>query len=61
LSELDAVRVPVLVVQGASDPFGLPPPKRGRRKVVTVPGDHSLRNAAQAEKELHAWLVDRAG
>jgi len=45
LSELDAVPVPVLVVQGDSDPFGMPPPKRGR-KVVTVAGDHSLRKSA---------------
>ena len=37
LAELDAVRVPVLVVAGERDPFGIPP--RGRRRtVVTVPG-----------------------
>jgi predicted alpha/beta-hydrolase family hydrolase len=39
--ELDAVRVPVLVVQGERDPFGMPSSRRGRR-VVTVPGNHSL-------------------
>jgi uncharacterized protein len=41
LDELDAVRVPTLVVQGERDPFGMPPagPERG---VVTVPGNHSL-------------------
>jgi len=39
--ELDAVRVPVLVVQGARDPFGMPPPGP-TRSVVTVPGNHSL-------------------
>ena len=41
LPELDAVTVPVLVVQGANDPFGMPPEARGR-EVVTVPGNHSL-------------------
>lgn len=46
--ELDAVGVPVLVFQGASDPFGMPAPAptRGRRRVVIVlPGDHALRRA----------------
>jgi uncharacterized protein len=42
LSELDAVTVPTLVVQGARDPFGIPP-AAARRTVVQVPGDHSLR------------------
>jgi uncharacterized protein len=39
--ELDAVQVPTLVVQGASDPFGLPA-AGPHRTVVTVPGTHSL-------------------
>jgi uncharacterized protein len=42
LDELDAVEVPVLVVQGDSDPFGMPPPAPGR-EVVTLPGNHSLK------------------
>jgi uncharacterized protein len=41
LSELDDVSVPVLIVQGTSDPFGMPPEASGRT-VVTVPGNHSL-------------------
>jgi predicted alpha/beta-hydrolase family hydrolase len=41
LPELDAVAVPTLVVQGKSDPFGMPP-ARPQREVVTVPGNHSL-------------------
>jgi predicted alpha/beta-hydrolase family hydrolase len=41
--ELDEVRVPVLVVQGASDPFGMPSPSP-TRTVVTVAGNHSLRS-----------------
>jgi predicted alpha/beta-hydrolase family hydrolase len=40
-SELDAVEVPTLVVQGARDPFGMPAAGPGRT-VVTVPGNHSL-------------------
>jgi predicted alpha/beta-hydrolase family hydrolase len=43
LPELDAVLVPALVVQGEQDPFGIPPPSRTRR-VVTVPGNHSLKS-----------------
>jgi uncharacterized protein len=43
LPELDAVPVPVLVVQGERDRFGIPP-VTGRRTVVLVPGDHSLRS-----------------
>jgi hypothetical protein len=42
LAELDAVRVPTLVVQGERDPFGMPPPAP-LRTVAAVAGDHSLR------------------
>jgi uncharacterized protein len=41
LDELDAVTVPVLVIQGASDPFGMPPAATGR-EVVAQPGTHAL-------------------
>jgi predicted alpha/beta-hydrolase family hydrolase len=41
LPELDAVEVPVLVIQGVSDPFGMPPPG-DNREVVQLPGNHSL-------------------
>jgi uncharacterized protein len=47
LDELDAVEMPVLVVQGDSDPFGMPPPAPGRQ-VVTVPGNHSLKGDLDA-------------
>jgi predicted alpha/beta-hydrolase family hydrolase len=47
LPELDAVTVPVLVVQGARDPFGVPRPT-ATRTVVTVSGDHSLRTDVEA-------------
>jgi uncharacterized protein len=47
LPELDAVKVPTLVVQGARDPFGIPPPA-ANRTVVEVAGDHSLRKDLDA-------------
>jgi uncharacterized protein len=46
LDELAQPSVPVLVVQGDRDPFGMPPAADGRR-IVVVPGDHSLRSAAE--------------
>jgi predicted alpha/beta-hydrolase family hydrolase len=42
LPELEAVTVPVLVVQGDRDRFGMPP-AGARRTVVQVPGDHGLK------------------
>jgi uncharacterized protein len=61
LSELDAVEVPVLVVQGERDPFGMPPKRRGRR-VLVVEGDHSLRRGAAAYAEAAAdWVAGRLG
>jgi predicted alpha/beta-hydrolase family hydrolase len=56
LPELDAVRVPMLVVQGIRDPFGIPPPRRGRT-VVTVSADHALRSdLAAVESAVRRWL-----
>jgi predicted alpha/beta-hydrolase family hydrolase len=56
LSELDAVTVPTLVVQGARDPFGIPP-ATASRTVVQVPGDHSLRtDVAAVAAAVEAWL-----
>jgi predicted alpha/beta-hydrolase family hydrolase len=56
LSELDAVTVPVLVVQGAGDPFGMPPAAE-RRTVVQVSGNHSLRTDLGAVADaVRAWL-----
>jgi predicted alpha/beta-hydrolase family hydrolase len=63
LGELDAVKVPMLVVQGAQDPFGMPPAAR-RREVVQVPGNHSLRKDLGAVAvAVERWLptvVERA-
>ena len=43
MDELDGVRVPVLVVQGDRDAFGMPPRRRGRTLVVAEGADHSLK------------------
>jgi predicted alpha/beta-hydrolase family hydrolase len=42
LPELEAVKVPVLIVQGENDRFGMAP-EGPKRKVVKVPGDHGLK------------------
>jgi uncharacterized protein len=56
LPELDAVTVSTLVVQGARDPFGIPP-ATALRTVVRVPGDHSLRTDLPAvAAAVRAWL-----
>ncbi len=56
LPELEAVAVPVLVVQGERDPFGVPPAAAGRT-VLEVPGDHALRTGTRAVGEaVAAWL-----
>jgi predicted alpha/beta-hydrolase family hydrolase len=57
LPELDAVQVPTLVVQGESDPFGMPPDGPGRT-VVRVPGNHSLRDTGAVAAAVTAWLAD---
>jgi predicted alpha/beta-hydrolase family hydrolase len=43
LDELLLPRVPVLVVQGSRDAFGLPPPDEGRTVVVIDGADHALK------------------
>jgi pimeloyl-ACP methyl ester carboxylesterase len=58
LPELEAVTIPVLVVQGERDPFGMPPPGPFRR-VVTVPGDHGLKADLPAiAAAIRAWLAE---
>jgi predicted alpha/beta-hydrolase family hydrolase len=55
-SELDAVKVPVLVVQGDRDRFGMPPPGP-HRKVAEVPGDHALKADLEAVSgAVSEWL-----
>jgi uncharacterized protein len=61
IDELDGVKVPVFVVQGDRDPFGMPPKKRGRT-VHVVEGDHSLRKGVAAYAATAAdWLAQRLG
>jgi uncharacterized protein len=56
--ELDAVELPVLVVQGESDPFGMPADGPNRR-VVTVPGNHSLKADLDAVgAAVRSWLAE---
>jgi uncharacterized protein len=56
LSELEAVTVPMLVVQGERDRFGMPPAS-ARRTVAQVPGDHSLRTDPEAvTAAVRDWL-----
>jgi predicted alpha/beta-hydrolase family hydrolase len=50
------VKVPTLVVQGESDPFGMPP-DGPNRTVVRIPGNHSLRNSAAVAGAVSDWLV----
>ncbi|MEA2478628.1 MAG: uncharacterized protein QOJ07_550 [Thermoleophilaceae bacterium] len=57
LPELEAVDVPVLIVQGERDPFGMPAPA-GDRTVAVVPGDHSLRGAVvETADAVGSWLA----
>jgi predicted alpha/beta-hydrolase family hydrolase len=57
LPELAGVPVPALVVQGLSDPFGMPPAAAGRR-VEQVPGDHGLkRNTAAIGELVGDWIA----
>ena len=56
LPELDAVEVPVLVVQGQNDQFGVPPAGPGR-EVVVLEGDHGLKkDPAGLGEAIAGWL-----
>ncbi|HWM11746.1 MAG TPA: alpha/beta family hydrolase [Solirubrobacteraceae bacterium] len=56
LDELEDVTQPVLIVQGESDPFGMPP-GAPNREVVKVPGNHSLTGDLQTLAEaVERWL-----
>jgi predicted alpha/beta-hydrolase family hydrolase len=61
LPELDAVKVPLLVVQGQRDRFGMPP-AGPNREVAQVPGDHSLRTDPRAvAAAVESWLPRAVG
>jgi uncharacterized protein len=56
LPELEAVHVPVLVVQGDRDSFGIPP-EGPSRTVITVPGTHAFRSGFDAiAGAAQSWL-----
>jgi predicted alpha/beta-hydrolase family hydrolase len=56
LSELEGVGVPVLIVQGESDPFGMPP-EAPQREVVRLRGNHSLRSDREGLRAaVRDWL-----
>ncbi len=60
LDELDAVTVPMLIVQGSRDRFGIPP-ATSTRTVVQVSSDHSLRSDLQAvAAAVREWLRERS-
>ena len=55
--ELDALDVPVLVVQGDRDPFGIPESMPPLRTVARVPGTHTLRGELAGLRDaLATWL-----
>ena len=57
LPELEAVHLPVLIVQGTGDRFGMPP-EGPDRKVVEVAGDHGLKADTDAVGEaVRDWLT----
>jgi hypothetical protein len=61
LPELEAAGVPVLVVQGQNDRFGIPPAGPDR-EVVVIRGDHGLKSDKPAlVTAVSAWLSDRSG
>ena len=56
LPELEAVTVPVLIVQGENDRFGMPP-EAPNRQVVKVQGDHGLKSDSDAiAAAVGGWL-----
>jgi uncharacterized protein len=58
LGELEAVKLPTLVVQGERDPFGMPPDGPGRT-VVRVSGNHALRSPTAVGATVSGWLAAR--
>ena len=59
LAELEAVEVPVLIVQGERDPFGMPP-EAPDREIVRLRGDHGLKSDRPGLRAaVAAWLERR--
>ena len=60
-AELDAVQLPVLVVQGTADPFGMPS-AGPRHTLVKVPGNHSLKGGLdEVAAAVRDWLPGVVG
>ena len=55
VDELDGVSVPVLIVQGERDSFGMPPEADGR-EVVVVPGTHRITSKRAVADAIEPWL-----
>ncbi len=51
--------VPVLVVQGERDPFGMPPDGAGGARSSRCPGTHSLRSTGRIAEAVTDWLQPR--
>src|SRR5579875_1377207 len=62
LGELEAVpaSIPVLIVQGERDPFGMPPPGENR-SVVPITGTHTLSSTKAVRSAVSPWLAVLAG
>ena len=62
LGELEAVptSIPMLVVQGDRDPFGMPPPGAGR-SVIAIGGTHALSSTAAVRAAVSPWLRTLVG
>jgi len=55
--ELDGVSVPVLVIQGERDRFGVPAPA-GLREVAVIRGDHALKSDREGLRTaVRGWLA----
>ena len=62
LADLDAATAPTFIVQGRSDPFGLPP-EAAHRRVLVIDGTHTLaeRDLPHATQEVVAWAAALLG
>lgn len=62
LGELEAVpaSIPVLIVQGERDPFGMPPAAENR-SVVAIAGTHTLSSGKAVRSAVSPWLAVLAG
>ena len=58
LPELEGVTVPVLIIQGESDPFGMPP-EAPNREIVKLRGNHSLRSDVNGLRDAVRAFVTR--